>query len=158
VGYASAGVHCAECVPGPRLGAAATWLTLGANLSPHLALGLGGHLWTHRASGHWEDLYHVMPLVSWRPVRGPRLSLTGGAGLAAYSIVTGSEAEPGVQGIGWGVALALGYDAPVGRRLTLTPTVRYLISRIGGMEAGGAVFLTGWTQDLLGGGVELRFH
>lgn len=115
LGYGSLG--CDDC--DGREGSISGGLSLGGTLGPQWLLGVGTSGWSKEENGVTLQTGTLDARVRFYPSATGGFFLTGGIGLGTiYAKVDGlgSDRENGV-----GVLLGLGYDARIGKNVSLTP-------------------------------------
>ncbi len=115
LGYGSLG--CNDC--NDRVDGGAGFLTLGGTVSPHWLLGVGTAGFTRDDNGAKTTVGSLDFRVRWYPSVTGGFFLTGGIGFGAIRVEIdgfGDHTEKGGS-----LLLGLGYDIPIGAKVSLTP-------------------------------------
>jgi hypothetical protein len=121
--------------PGDQRGTFAFGLSLGSTLNRHVRLGVHIGGWLQEAFDPWdpekgESVSQFLAVVLVHPWSARALFLRAGAGRAFYT-----DNDPnGFGSSGWGQTIGVGYDWPVGGRISLTPVVNYGRGTLGHVE------------------------
>ncbi|MCC6989033.1 MAG: hypothetical protein IT181_08550 [Acidobacteria bacterium] len=95
-------------------------------------------------------MYNLAATVTFYPAAHPGLHFRAGAGLG---IVAGDvDLYKGLlldAAKGPGLVVGLGYDVPVGRHVSITPTVSLWAARIGDLSSGQTVLRNNWSQHVI---------
>jgi hypothetical protein len=121
-GYGSARITCSQCEGGDREDGVSGFLALGGTLSPHWLLGFESSGWYKREGSVGVTIGTGTLSARYYPSETGGFFLKGGAGLAAWIGTDGSRKE---EHDGFGLLAGMGFDVPVGRSVSLTPTVSY---------------------------------
>jgi hypothetical protein len=132
-GYGHVRLTCATC---PKVVAATgTAVTVSAGFTParNVLLGLQAQQWSSTGGSVRRHVSSLLAVVQWYPWPATGFFLRGGNG-----IVRGPGAESSTtQGTGVGLALGMGYDVKVSRRLGLTVQAATHISAFGDLIVDG---------------------
>lgn len=115
LGYGSLG--CQDC--DGREGGGSGMIALGGSVSQNVLLGASLNGWTKTESGVTLSAGAVMAAVRLYPSSTGGFFLTGGLGVGNLDLEIsglGSASETG-----WGAMLGVGFDARIGRNVSLTP-------------------------------------
>jgi hypothetical protein len=153
-GYGSANGTCTGCSSASE-GGVTGFLKLGGTLSPKVLLGGAVNAFSKASNGATETLGNVTASVFYYPAPASGFFLTGGLGFSDYDLSGGGSS---ITGAGWGFTAGLGYDIPVGRKVSLTPVVDFLYGSVGDLSSGGTTFATGWKQTVVDFGLGVTFH
>lgn len=121
--------------PYNREGAFALAFNLGGTLNRYVRLGAELNGWLLEAYDPYdpakgESVSQILAIVEVYPWPARGLFLKAGVGRATYT-----NSHPFEFGSsGWGMTIGVGYDLPVGRRISLTPIVNYSLGSLGGVE------------------------
>lgn len=121
-GYGSARMTCSQCEGGDRSDGVSGFLALGGTLSQHWLLGFESSAWYKNESGVGVTMGTGTLSARYYPSETGGFFLKGGAGLATWIGTDGDRRE---EHDGFGLLAGLGFDVPVGRSVSLTPTVSY---------------------------------
>lgn len=110
------------------------YIKLGGTVSPNVLLGVEAQGWTasYYGQGYDRDLGSLLGLVQWYPSAVDGFWFRGGLGFARdnlryYGPPPSTTLTTGRNGTAF--ALGLGYDIPVGRKVSLTPTLDFVGQR-----------------------------
>ena len=151
LGYGSADLGCDGCDSDSESGLTGH-LRLGGTLSDKLLLGAESNAWVKEVGGVDNTVGNLTAALYFYPAPAGGFFLKGGVGLGYYSA---SEGNLSVSKTGLGLMAGLGYDARVGRNISITPmgTVRY--GNLGEIEEFG---LDGVDFTVIELGVGVTFH
>lgn len=134
-GYGALSIEGADGTEGGMSG----MLRIGAALSQRLLIGAETNGWYRSESGTGVTFGTFTGAVHFYPSATNGFFLSGGLGLATFS-VEGLDAEYGL-----GAVLGVGYDARVGRTISITPFLNGFASSIDGVTLGVGQIGTGIT-------------
>jgi Outer membrane protein beta-barrel domain len=130
MGYGSLGLSCDGCGDVPREGGLALFASLGGTIRPNIRLGAEMNAWTDSEGGARITMSNVSGAAYWYPMTTMGLFLKAGAGYSNLSVDDGSiSASDG----GFGFLGGIGYDIPVGQKLSVTPVANWFR---GGFDGG----------------------
>ncbi|MGE0552567.1 MAG: hypothetical protein AB7R55_03970 [Gemmatimonadales bacterium] len=138
LGYGSLG--CEDC---DREGGLSGYLRLGGTLSPKVLLGVETNGWTKSEGGATLTYGNLSGVVYFYPSPDGGFHLKGGLGIARLDLDLGSFGSGGETG--GGALLGLGYDARIGRNVSITPYLNFLGGSFDGGNASLAQFGVGIT-------------
>ncbi len=127
LGYGSADFNCDNCGTTDREGSVAGNIAAGGTLSPQLLLGVESNGWYKDESGIKSTFGNLAAVAYFYPSAGSNLFLKGGVGLSAYKFENGSS----VDDTGLGLLAGIGYDLPIGKSLSITPTAAFNFGMMG---------------------------
>ncbi|MDX2123166.1 MAG: hypothetical protein SF070_19165 [Gemmatimonadota bacterium] len=127
LGYGSADFNCDNCGSTDREGSVAGNIAAGGTLSPQLLLGVESNGWYKDESGIKSTFGNLAAVAYFYPSAGSNLFLKGGVGLSAYKFENGSS----VDDTGLGLLAGIGYDLPIGKSLSITPTAAFNFGMMG---------------------------
>lgn len=97
---------------------------VGGTLSKSLLLGVESDGWSKSESGGTLTSWNLSGVAFFYPAPAAGLFLKGGVGIGGWTIA-GEETESGL-----GLVAGVGYDLPVGRTVSITPTATYRWSQL----------------------------
>lgn len=132
-GYGSLG--CEGC--DSREGGASGYLKLGGTPSQKVQVGFESAGWTKDEDGATLTYGDAVAIVQFYPSEKGRFYLKGGLGLAytELKVDLGGGLTLTEDQTGFGTTLGLGYDARLGRKLNLTPSITW---QFGAFDGGNA--------------------
>ncbi len=109
------------------------YIKLGGTLNPNLLLGVEAQGWSNESyqNDYKRQLGSVMGIAQFYPSRTGDFWLRGGLGWAWDEVLFNSNPPATVTSrrAGTAFAIGLGYDARVGRKISLTPTLDFMAQR-----------------------------
>ena len=155
LGYGSAGISCdAPCGDFDRESGFTSYVRLGGTMNDRVLLGGDLSAWTKTSNGATSTLGHMVATLVFYPAPASGFFLRGGAGFAVYTESNGSNAS----GTGAGLVAGAGYDIRVGRNISMTAFVDFMLGSVGDLDDGGAVVATGFSQNVIHAGLGVTFH
>jgi outer membrane protein with beta-barrel domain len=137
------------------LGGATAFVRLGGTVSRNVLIGGEVDAWTHDYSPGAETLGSVTAALYYYPNPTGGLFVKGGVGFSDYDLsVSGSS----LTGVGMGFVAGLGYDARIGRNVSITPVGDFWYGSVGDLKSGGALIATGWKHAVVTFGLGVTFH
>jgi hypothetical protein len=152
LGYGSANASCPECGSAPSTRGMTGSLSAGTGISNRVLAGIQIDAWYDRFDGGREILSTLTGTVRYYPSRTTRWFGIGGAGLSSYW-----SSRSFSYGIGWGLSAGAGYDLLTSGGWSLSPIVKLSFGMVGDLRSDGGIFLTGWKQRVVEGGMQLRW-
>lgn len=140
LGGAVARVGCDICV-GSREGGFAGSLRIGGTVSRHVLLGVEAVGWARSRDDIDRRLGTLSEIAYWYPSsRGVPYYLRGGIGVVAYRAHddVGDEEGNAVTSTALQAQIGVGYDFPVSRNVSVSPSVNLIGSIYGGLKFNGA--------------------
>jgi hypothetical protein len=127
----------------------------GLTLNPSLTLGAETNGWRHDEEGveRWHGTLNL--LLNWYPRYAGGLHLKGGLGLTYYRA---SDAEDAFTSTAFGPQLGVGYDLPVGSRLSVTPQFDITTAGFGDLKFNGEPVTNSAVYQFIRIGIGLTWH
>ena len=158
IGYGGASMGCDSCSGVGHIAGTTASVQVGRYLSNFFRVNATINGWVHSNGNATEGMgsatinFGIVTHGTTEFSIPNGIFLDVGIGLSAYrsGIVRGLlDTIPSLSGTGWGVSVGVGYDIPLSRRLTLSPTARYARGFVGDLHraADGSPYTTGWNQN-----------
>ncbi len=127
LGWGSLGVRCSYCGSTTRESAVAGNFALGGTVGHSLLLGVESDGWSKDESGVTLNSWNLSGVAYYYPVPAGGLFLKGGVGVGGWTASAGgsSDTESGL-----GFIAGLGYDIPVGKKVSISPTATFRWSKV----------------------------
>ena len=161
LGYGSAGISCDQdlvaglpCEEFERASGFTSYVRLGGTLNDRVLLGGDLSAWTKTSGGSTSTLGSMSATLVFYPAPANGFFLRGGAGFSVYTESNGSNAT----GTGAGIVAGAGYDIRVGRNISMTAFVDFMLGTVGDLEDGGTPVATGFSQNVIHAGLGVTFH
>jgi hypothetical protein len=149
LGYGTADFNCDNCGDTDREGGLGGNLALGGTLSEQFLLGVESDGWYKEESGV-KSLFGNLTLAAYLyPSASTDFFLKGGVGLASYRFSNGGSEDD----MGIGLMAGAGYDIPIGRNTSITPTVTFNFGAMGDHAGAESV-----TQNWITIGASFTLH
>lgn len=126
-GYGSADFNCDNCGSTDREGSLAGNIGAGGTLSPQLLLGVESNGWYKDESGVKSTFGNLAAVAYFYPSASGNLFLKGGVGLSGYKFENGGS----VDDTGLGLLAGIGFDLPISKSLSITPTAAFNFGMMG---------------------------
>jgi hypothetical protein len=153
-GYGMARARCHQCPDASSEGGLSASLRVGGRITKKALLGVDITGWMKSEGGLSRKLGNATISALFYPRRASGLFIKGGLGFSFYTQSNGQE----IKGMGGGFNAGLGYDIPVGPKVSLTPVVDFSFGDVGEAQLDGIDTFTGWRQTLLHFGVGVTLH
>jgi hypothetical protein len=140
-GYGTADFNCDNCGDTSRDGGVTANLALGGTLSDRFLLGVESDGWYKEESGVHNLFGNFILVGYYYPSPSADFFLKGGVGSASYLFRNGSSIDDN----GLGFMAGLGYDIPVGRKTSISPTVAFNFGTMGDHQGARSVKIN-WLQ------------
>lgn len=140
-GYGTADFNCDNCGNTSRESGVTANLALGGTLSEQFLLGVESDGWYKKDSGVHNLFGNFMLVGYFYPSPSADFFLKGGIGSASYLFRNGTSVDDN----GLGFMVGGGYDIPIGRRTSLSPTVAFNLGTMGDHQGARGVKIN-WLQ------------
>jgi hypothetical protein len=165
-GYGSADVSCDECEDDRRESSGAAYLKAGWTLTPRLLVGGEFNIWRKEVKDLEPNvdatlnIYNASATVTLYPQASSGLFIKGGLGASFLDteFALGRTSILADLGRGLGLIAGVGYDIPLGGRVSLTPALNFWFGQIGDLEVERETFVRDWKQNVIDITVGLTFH
>lgn len=164
-GYGSAGISCTDCADPGREGSGVAYLKGGWTLNPRVLVGGEFNFWskeTQLEPGITAafNMYNVSATVTFYPQPRGGFFVKGGAGVAFTDMDVSAAGSSMTADLGRGLGLIVGagYDIPIHRRVSLTPTVNFWHGQPGDLKVMGETIFRGFKQNVVEFSIGLTFQ